>query len=150
MTVRFCGYFSCKLNSVANLKSALALYVDEHSQVIFKKEHMHNKSWWLSAFCSLCIQSKVRRVLIELLNTKSLKSKAIPTKQYLHLAVQLFIVTSGKHDHLMQASSDESMTAKVVADSENYDIARYATQQETWKNSGIMSSADCLFSLFAS
>lgn len=45
----------------------LTLYSRELSRVFFKKENLNSRRpWWLSAFYSFCIQSYVRRALIEL------------------------------------------------------------------------------------
>ncbi len=84
-----CEDYLCKVDCIANLTSALALYLEELSRVFFKKENMRSKSWWLSAFYSLCIQSRVRRCLIKLVNTETPSEETHGAKQYLHLAVEM-------------------------------------------------------------
>ena len=136
-----CKESLCKFDCIANLTSALTLYLDELSRVLFKKENMRDKSWWLSAFYSLCIQSKVRKCLINLVADEPTSKKALGANKYLHLAVRLFIGSSGAHDPLVQSFSSESNAS-------DYELAQRAIQQENWKMHGIGSSAEYLNQLF--
>lgn len=64
-----CELNKCKVDCLANLNTHLQLYTQELSRVFFKRDNLKNRRpWWLSAFYSFCIQSYVRRVLIELAN----------------------------------------------------------------------------------
>jgi hypothetical protein len=64
---QLCEPQRCKLDSIASLKEHLSLYTQELSRVFFHKESVRlRQSWWLSAFYSFCIQSYVRRALVEL------------------------------------------------------------------------------------
>ncbi|KAF8859366.1 hypothetical protein BDZ45DRAFT_361571 [Acephala macrosclerotiorum] len=72
-----CGSQNCKIECVANLSMHLGLYTQELSRVFFKKENVHHRGpWFLSTFYSFCIQSYVRRVLVEL--TKDAEKKGGP------------------------------------------------------------------------
>jgi hypothetical protein len=104
-----CEGFYCNVNCIAHLTSALTFYLDELSRVFFKK-NMRNKSWWLSAFYSLCIQSKVRRCLIELITAEPRSKETLGAKQYLQLAVRLFVGSSGVYDPLVQVFSSEPVS----------------------------------------
>jgi hypothetical protein len=145
-----CEKFSCKVDCIANLTSALALYIDELSRVIFKKENMRNKSWWLSTFYSLCIQSIVRKCLIELVDIETPTNGALGAKQYLHLAVRLFIASSGNHDPLMWSYSigPNILSSEAIPSMRDYELAQHGTRKETWYSLGIESSADYLKHLF--
>ncbi|KAE8440569.1 hypothetical protein EG329_007227 [Mollisiaceae sp. DMI_Dod_QoI] len=62
-----CESWNCKVECIVNLNVHLGLYARELSQVFFKKENLRQRgSWWLSVFYSFCIQSYVRRALVEL------------------------------------------------------------------------------------
>jgi hypothetical protein len=111
------------------------------SYVFFKKENLRGKTWWLSAFYSLVIQSVVRRLLLKFVETFPPAPPSI--KQYLHLAVRFFIASSGKFDPLacdLHPAEDE--------DREHYEAARLAVRQKEWKSLGIENSGDYLRKLF--
>lgn len=128
----------CKIVCIADLLSALSIYLGELSRVLFKKENMHGKAWWLSTFYSLRIQSKVRQCLTKLLDTESSGEAAAGGAAYMHLAVQLFVASSRSYDPMMCANVE---LPDVV-------LARTALQQEGWESVGIYSSSDYLYMLF--
>ena len=62
-----CKPQSCDVGCVANLEAHLSRYLNELSRVFFLKENLRDiKIWWMSGFYSLCIQSIVRRALLQL------------------------------------------------------------------------------------
>jgi hypothetical protein len=61
-----CEGIQCRLDCINNIHMHLNTYSEALSTVIFKKENMRSKFWWLSAFYSLIIQSMVRIGLLEL------------------------------------------------------------------------------------
>ncbi|KIN03151.1 hypothetical protein OIDMADRAFT_95918, partial [Oidiodendron maius Zn] len=73
-------------------------YLDKLSKVMFLKENMSQKSCWLSIFYSLCIQCHVRKVIVKLAKTGL---DDYNFKQYLHLALRLFIAASSAYDPLL-------------------------------------------------
>ncbi|TGO69073.1 hypothetical protein BELL_0792g00050 [Botrytis elliptica] len=92
----------CKDRNVDNLMSAIKRYIEQLSKVFFKKENLRGKTWWLSVFYSLVIQSLVRATMKAIIGDGGAE---IPSNinQYLHLAVRLFIATSGAHDPLARS-----------------------------------------------
>jgi hypothetical protein len=108
-----CDYDICKIQCIANLDLNLTFYLDELSRVFFKKENAKNKAdWYISAFYSFCIQAIVRKALLSLSRDGILKGVGTPclmsfkdsalsaSHQFLHLAIHLFIATSGTYDPL--------------------------------------------------
>jgi hypothetical protein len=95
---------------------------------------------WLSIFYSLCLQVKVRKCLDgfrpELLSNPALFENHFPER-----AVLLFNASSGTYDPLVQVISSESSGNDGHDD---IDIARHATQQETWGSLGVRSSVKYL------
>jgi hypothetical protein len=128
----------------------LEKYLAELSSVFFKKENMRSKSWRLSIFYSLCIQSIVRKALINLLGNGESANASLGAKQYLHLAVRLFIASSGIQDPLMRNFSAEleNLPDDEASRNEDYRLAQYSTQQKIWPSIGVTSSADYLKYIF--
>lgn len=100
------------------MDSNLTLYLDELSRVFFKKENLRNKTdWYISTFYSFCIQSFVRKALQQLSRDHEANNLLRPqfasfvnsalaaSKEYLHLAVHLFIASCGTCDPLLQDQS---------------------------------------------
>ncbi|CZR58101.1 uncharacterized protein PAC_07991 [Phialocephala subalpina] len=112
--------FLRKMCSVQSRRRSLIL--DELSRVFFTKENMRAKeSWWFSTFYSFCIQSIVRRVLLKV---QSSSSSELAARQYLHLAIRLFAVTSGSYD---PSARDY---ASVEAPNSSADYLKYIFQDE--------------------
>jgi hypothetical protein len=147
---RTCGPSICKIDCIAHLTSALAKYLAELSSVFFKKENMRSKSWRLSIFYSFCIQSIVRKALISLVGIGGSIDACLRAKQYLHLAVRLFIASSGIHDPLIRSFSAEAenLPDDEASRVEDYRLAQYASQQKKWPSIGVTSSADYLKYIF--
>jgi hypothetical protein len=91
-----CGGGYCQVECIRNLTAQLATYVDELSSVMFNKENMRDRRWWLSTFYSLYIQSYVRHALIiiekqlRFPNSDDLSSEELTAMQYMHLPAILF------------------------------------------------------------
>lgn len=107
----YCHDESCKVQCTLDFEQNITLYLDELSRVFFKKENLKTRSgYWTSAFYSFCIQAIVRKVLLELLrermaiavsNYASVDESAFKaSEQFLHLAINLFIASSGTYDPL--------------------------------------------------
>ena len=149
-----CDWMECKVESITNLEAHLKMYLHELSQVFFKKNNLRSKSWWLSAFYRFCIQSIVRSGLVELTRNQHEScqgcSQCLPASQYLHLALRLFVATSGNYDPLVR---DYSTTVGWFASSrtdnedsldQEFIIAQEAVQQSSWKTTGISTSVQYL------
>jgi hypothetical protein len=130
--------------------SSLELYVHELSRVFFKKENMRNKSWWLSVFYSFCIQSIVKHALIRLIGDVGPATQpTLGATLHLHLAVRLFIASSGSHDPLMpDYSIEEPQSEEEAIRIKDYELAQYASYQEQWPYFGIKSTKEFLELLF--
>jgi hypothetical protein len=111
---------------------------------------MRSKSWRLAIFYSFCIQSIVRKALINLVGIGGSIDACLRAKQYLHLAVRLFVASSGIHDPLMRSFSaePENLPDEEASRVEDYRLAQYASQQKEWASIGVLSSADYLKYIF--
>lgn len=144
----------CKVDCIRDLELQVEQYLDELSRVIFLKENMRNRFWWLSAFYSLCIQGVVRQALVLLSSNNHNKASEIgelSSAQYLHIAIRLFSVSSGNHDPLIQdwSSRPASPSVEVGAPSiKDYQNAQSAINQSQWKVNGIKKSGNYLKRLF--
>ncbi|KAM0165078.1 hypothetical protein ACHAPG_000329 [Botrytis cinerea] len=149
-----CEMSICKVDCIRDLELQVEQYLDELSRVIFLKENMRNRFWWLSAFYSLCIQGVVRQALILLFSNDHNKASEIEelgSAQYLHIAIRLFSVSSGSHDPLIQdwTSRPTSPSVENGAPSiEDYKNAQSAINQSQWKVKGIKKSGNYLKKLF--
>ena len=137
----------CHVDWIKTLDEHLNLYLDALSKVFFKKENMRIKeTWWLSTFYSFAIQGLVRKLIWDVAWTLAYP---MPRKQYLHLAIRLFIASSGDYDPLMRdyasSSKGKETDSSCVADLEE---AKTAVEQDSWASKGILSSADYLRKLF--
>ncbi|CCD50690.1 similar to transcription factor Cys6 [Botrytis cinerea T4] len=112
----------CRLNTKIpfrdQVKEEASRYIEQLSKVFFKKENLRGKTWWLSVFYSLVIQSLVRAILKAIVADGGVE---IPSSinQYLHLAVRLFVATSGAHDPLVHGIpvQGDRLKALVACDS---------------------------------
>ncbi|KAH8756869.1 hypothetical protein BGZ57DRAFT_802906 [Hyaloscypha finlandica] len=142
-----CQPGSCQIDCIRSLDENLGLYLNELSKVFFKKENMRVKeAWWLSTFYSFAIQGLIRRILQQLSNTTNGKSS---TDQYLHLAIRLFVASSGDYDPLMRdyvtPANDKDVDSSFIQDLQE---AKRAVKQDTWAERGIVSSANYLRNVF--
>ncbi|KAF7908460.1 uncharacterized protein EAF01_004215 [Botrytis porri] len=149
-----CELATCKIDCIRDLELQVEQYLDELSRVIFLKENMRNRSWWLSAFYSLCIQGVIRQALILLSSNDHSETSGIEkltSTQYLYIAIRLFSASSGTHDPLIQDWSSQIAfrSAEVGAPSiEDYQNAQSAINQSQWKIRGIKKSGNYLKKLF--
>jgi len=135
-----CENSSCEVDCIQNLTSAVTIYLDELNRVLFCKEHIRNKRiQWLSIFYSLCIQSKVRQALINLVETVQPSDKGLDARSFLHLAVRLFNANSGTYDPL---------STPIQFTTVEYRLAQDATHRKQWRWLGVNTSAEYLEHLF--
>ncbi|KAE8445806.1 hypothetical protein EG329_012864 [Mollisiaceae sp. DMI_Dod_QoI] len=113
---------------------------------------MRNKSWWLSVFYSLCIQSMIKIALIRLIGNVAgpATQPTFGATHHLHLAVRLFIASSGSYDPLMQDYSVESepQSEQEAIDIRDFELAQYASYKEQWPYFGIKSTKEFLEQLY--
>ena len=70
-------------------------------------------------------------------------------KRYLHLAVRLFIASSGGYDPLARKwDTSDSQSSEEVAEIRNYEAAKLSVRQPEWNSLGFRSSGDYLQKLF--
>lgn len=98
-----------------------------------------DKSWWLPVFCSLCIQSFVKKLLEALLK----KQYAVVINReaggrYLQEAVQLFIALSSCFDPIMNQDGAQLDVGSV----------RRAIFYQKWSSNGTQNSFQYLEFLF--
>lgn len=146
-----CGGNQCQVECVRNLGLRVAAYIDELSSVIFNKENMRDRRWWLSTFYSLYIQSYVRHALITI--EKQLRFRSVddvPAEdlaayQYLHLPAVLFTAASAKYDPLLggrlqYALTDNSVIPETSVPELHHSSARVACEVDKWPDAGIRTS----------
>jgi hypothetical protein len=138
----------CKVVCISDIHRNLNLYLDELSRVLFLKENLYHKAWWLSVFYSFCIQALVRKILIQLAPERiiflsvTFASTTLEIKQYLYIAIRLFTAMSGTHDPLMRDYSSNSLVLSIEED--HFKLAQLSVKQSEWRKSGIDSSAEYL------
>jgi hypothetical protein len=115
-------------------------------KVFFKKENMRVKeTWWLSTFYSFAIQGLIRKLIQQLSYATSYKS----ANQYLHLAIRLFIASSGDYDPLTRdyvtLTKGKNIDSSYISDLQE---AKNVVDQNSWASGGILSSADYLRNIF--
>ena len=128
-----------------DLRSSVFLYLDELSRVFFLKDNMCGKKvWWLSAFYSFCIQSFVRKALIEL--EEGILTSPYPAgRDYLRLPVRLFAAASGSFDPLGDTPGNPARDEPSIDD---YQKAKVAVGHSHWLGGGIKGPGDYLKRLF--
>jgi hypothetical protein len=143
-----CGGGQCQVQCIRSLRSELAAYVDELSAVIFNKENMRDRRWWLSTFYSLYIQSYVRHALITIekqlrfQSSDDVAAEDLTTTQYLHLPAVLFTAASAKYDPLLDgrlqyALTDNSVIPETSVPELHHSSARVACEVDKWPEAGI-------------
>ncbi|KAK4153147.1 hypothetical protein C8A00DRAFT_15600 [Chaetomidium leptoderma] len=143
-----CGGGQCQVECIHDLKSQVAAYVDELSSVIFNKENMRDRRWWLSTFYSLYIQSYVRHALIAIekqlrfQSSDDVPAEDLTTTQYLHLPAVLFTAASAKYDPLLDgrlqyALTDNSVIPETSVPELHHSSARAACEVDKWPEAGI-------------
>src|ERR1700735_3135921 len=95
----------CGVHCIARLQNSLRSFMKEMSRTLFRKGGLQNdRSWWLSVFFSLCIQSLVR-LNLNILNSSiedekqhSVNDKFSGPGTYLYPLLQLFEAASAEFD----------------------------------------------------
>ncbi|KAE9379873.1 hypothetical protein N431DRAFT_476935 [Stipitochalara longipes BDJ] len=152
---RTCEPSSCHIECINKLDLSLKQYLDELSRVFFLKENMRNiKSWWLSGFYSLCIQSVVRQALIKIETYNAPAgwgTREVAPKQFLQLAVRLFVTSSPVPDLLVsdlpQSYPSGELPEEMVWDM-HCKVAQVAVKQDNWIENGMKNSGDYLKRIF--
>ncbi|KAL2136494.1 hypothetical protein VTI74DRAFT_3513 [Chaetomium olivicolor] len=143
-----CSGGQCQVECIRNLSSQLATYIDELSAVIFNKENMRDRRWWLSTFYSLFIQSYVRHALIAIEKQLRFRSpddvplEDLTATQYLHLPAVLFMAASAKYDPLLDgrlqyALTENSVITETSVPELHHAAARMACEVDKWPEFGI-------------
>ncbi|KAK4183042.1 Fez family zinc finger protein 2 [Podospora australis] len=146
-----CSASQCQVECIRSLYLRLSGYLDELSSVMFHKENMRDRRWWLSTFYSLCIQSYVRHALIAIEKQLLFKSvddvpaEDLSTTQYLHLAAVLFTAASAKYDPLIGGRLQYALTEDAVIPETSvpelaHSAARTAFEVNSWADAGIRTS----------
>ncbi|KAL2024247.1 hypothetical protein VTK56DRAFT_9403 [Thermocarpiscus australiensis] len=143
-----CGGGQCQVECIHNLSVHVSAYVDELSAVIFNKDNLRDRRWWLSTFYSFYISSYVRHALITIekqLRFRSLDDVAaedLAATQYLHLPAVLFTAASAKYDPLLggrlqYALTDNSVILETSVPDLHHSSARAACEVDKWPDAGI-------------
>jgi len=102
-------------------------------------------------FYSFCIQSMVKKALIMLIgNAEPTTQPTLGATLHLHLAVRLFIASSGSYDPLIRNYSidPEPQVEEEVVSMKDFELAQYASYTEQWPHFGIKSTKEFLEQLF--
>ncbi|KAF4630709.1 hypothetical protein G7Y89_g7426 [Cudoniella acicularis] len=100
---------SCEVQCISDLESDITLHLDGLSRVFFKKGNLKARNGYrISVFYSFCIRATVRKLLQRLSGiimisssfTSVVESTPSASKQFLHLAVNLLIASSGAYNPL--------------------------------------------------
>ncbi|KAL2266674.1 hypothetical protein VTJ83DRAFT_6026 [Remersonia thermophila] len=153
-----CGGGFCQVECIRNLTAQLATYVDELSAVMFNKENMRDRRWWLSTFYSLYMQSYVRHALIiiekqlRFHSSDDVSSDEPTATQYMHLPAVLFTAASTKYDplfdgRLQYALTDNSVIPETSVPELHHSSARIACEVDKWPEAGIRTPYQFLRSL---
>ncbi|KAM7195931.1 hypothetical protein V8F20_007296 [Naviculisporaceae sp. PSN 640] len=146
-----CSAAGCEVHCIRELLACVRAYIDELSAVMFNKENMRDRRWWLSTFYSLCIQSYVRHSLLVIEkhlcfpDLDDVPAEDLTGTQYLHLAAVLFTAASAKYDPLLggqyqYALTDNSVIPETSIPELHHSSVRAACEVDTWAETGIKSS----------
>ncbi|AEO54510.1 hypothetical protein MYCTH_2297159 [Thermothelomyces thermophilus ATCC 42464] len=143
-----CGGGQCQVECIHSLRTQVSAFVDELSSVIFNKENMRDRRWWLSTFYSLYIQSYVRHALIiiekqlRFQSSDDVPAEDLTATQYMHLPAVLFTAASAKYDPLLDgrlqyALTDNSVIPETSVPELHHASARVACEVDKWPEAGI-------------
>lgn len=143
-----CGGGQCQVECIHSLRTQVSAFVDELSSVIFNKENMRDRRWWLSTFYSLYIQSYVRHALIiiekqlRFPSSDDISTEDLTATQYMHLPAVLFTAASAKYDPLLDgrlqyALTDNSVIPETSVPELHHASARIACEVDKWPEAGI-------------
>ncbi|KAK3372670.1 hypothetical protein B0H63DRAFT_497059 [Podospora didyma] len=148
-----CRAGQCQVHYIRDLSLSVTAYIDELSSVIFNKDNMRDRRWWLSTFYSLCIQSHVRHAVIAIEKQLCFQSadEDLISTQYLHLAAMLFTAASAKYDPLLGGrhqytvtENENSVTRETTVPELHHSSARKVCEVDSWPECGIKSSYEFL------
>jgi hypothetical protein len=152
-----CNAALCNVECLSDLSIHLEMYLELLSRLLFRKENIRSNrqwSWWLRTFYSLCIQSLVRKLLVAIVDGQANEKNSpnlLPAKQYLHIALQLFLASSGTYDPLVSsctADDTKLLDPGAAKRAVQYKTAQAAVNQATWTDRGITSTRDYLNGIF--
>lgn len=141
----------CQVQCIQDVSYYVESYINELSSVVFNKENMRDRRWWLSTFYSLYIQSYVRQALIAIEKqlcfdaVDDVPAEDLTSAQYLHLAAILFTAASAKYDPLLggrfqYALTENSVIPETSVPEMHHSSARMACEVEKWPEGGVKSS----------
>jgi hypothetical protein len=135
-----CQAKKCRCGNSQAIENDVGNYINELSRILFSKKTLRgDKSWWLPVFCTLCIQSFVKKLLQELLkhqNTLGINPES--GDKYLNEVVQLFTALSSGFDPIMNRDGAQLEVRSV----------RRAIFHRTWLSNRTQNSFQYLKSLF--
>lgn len=147
-----CKASRCGVHCIAKLQSSLCSFMSEQSQTLFRKGGLQNdRSWWLSVFYSLCIQSLVRINLNILISSiedgkhHSLDEKFSAPGTYLYPLLQLFEAASAEYDPITKEEDEENLEPSARI---HIKLAQMAINRKDWRLRNISSSYAYLRRLF--
>ncbi|KAK3336308.1 hypothetical protein B0T19DRAFT_447441 [Cercophora scortea] len=154
-----CQAHECQVHYIHDLGLHIRAYIDELSSVIFNKENMRDRRWWLSTFFSLYIQSYIRHALTTIEKqlcfpaVDDVPAEDLTSTQYLHLAAMLFTAASAKYDPLLggrqqYALTDNSVIPEAMIPEPHQSSAKAACEIEKWPEAGIKNPYQFLRRLF--
>ncbi|KAK5656447.1 hypothetical protein OQA88_4829 [Cercophora sp. LCS_1] len=141
----------CHVQCIQDLSYYVEAFIRELSSVVFNKENMRDRRWWLSTFYSLCIQSYVRQALIAIetqlcfASADDVPAEDLTATQYLHLAAVLFTAASAKYDPLLGGRLQYAITESSIIPETNvpelhHSSARVACEVARWPEVGVKNS----------
>ena len=141
----------CQVQCIQDLSYYVESYINELSSVVFNKENMRDRRWWLSTFYSLYIQSYVRQALIAIEKqlcfdaVDDVPAEDLTSTQYLHLAAILFTAASAKYDPLLggrfqYALTENSVIPETSVPEMHHFSARIACEVDKWPEGGVKTS----------
>jgi hypothetical protein len=126
--------------------------MSELSRTLFRKGGLQNdRSWWLSVFYSLCIQSLVRINLNILISSiedgkrQSVNDKFSGPKTYLYPLLQLFEAASAEYDPITKEEDEANLELSARI---HIKLAQMAINRKDWRRRDITSSYAYLRRLF--
>ncbi|KAH7336093.1 hypothetical protein BKA65DRAFT_596148 [Rhexocercosporidium sp. MPI-PUGE-AT-0058] len=149
-----CSRSKCRFECISVIDMHIQLYLKELSRVMFSKDNMRNPHlWWLSIFYSFCIQSIVRKALIDLTScpsTNQLFWDGFSAEQYLHLPIRLFIASTAALDLANSKDGLRYVSIPKHGELQKQEILglMLAVEQPKWELNSVTSTAVYLNRLF--
>lgn len=139
----------CRLHSVAKLQQSTSIYMNALHDIMFSKWGFSNdRSWWLSVFYSLCIQSFVRANLMKLSEhaqtSTQISNQWSDAKVYLHSFISLFQAASAEYDPITMEQQEFLLPPEM----DQLTLARIAVNPWHWEEQGVYNSYDHLRRIF--